>query len=121
MKDKFKTIHENAVMINPPLNLDLSVRALNSIKQANIKSTEELFSLSTNDMIILGFGRKSILEINELKDKYSAKNFEEDYWIKQINNLDKYDAEICERMNLWENGIYVKLEDGLNLFSAKND
>lgn len=39
----------------------------------------------------------------------------------QLLKLDKYDAETCERMDLWENGIYVKLEDVLNLFSAKKE
>ena len=43
--------------------LYLSVRALNSIRKAGIKTTEELFSLDEEQMRLLNFGKKTINEI----------------------------------------------------------
>ena len=70
--------------------------------------------------------------LNDLDlDKYSSKKFEykeEDYWIKRINNLQRYYNSVehgCPVMEEYEYGEYVKLEDVLELisflFSAKKD
>ena len=44
-------------------DLYLSVRALNCIKRAGIKTTDELFSLDEEQMRLLNFGKKTINEI----------------------------------------------------------
>lgn len=74
----YKTIHENAVMINP--------------------------------------------------QKYNSQNFEyreEDYWIKQINNLQRYynypQDGLCVMEACNVHGEYIKLSDVLALFSAQNN
>jgi len=64
---------------------------------------------------------------NELEQFYSTKNFEykeENYWIKQINNLERYYNSVehgCPIMEKYEYGEYIKLEDVLNLFSAEKE
>lgn len=44
-------------------DLDISVRALNSIKQAGIKTTDELFNLDERQMRLLNFSSRTINEI----------------------------------------------------------
>ena len=61
---------------------------------------------------------------SELEQFYSAEKFEykeEDYWIKQINNLQRYDASAYDGVVEDNDGDYVKLEDILNLFSAEKE
>jgi DNA-directed RNA polymerase alpha subunit len=51
-------------------DLDISVRTLNSIKRAGIKTTEELFSLDERQMTLLNFSKRTIIEIlNYEKEK----------------------------------------------------
>lgn len=55
---------------------------------------------------------------------YSAKEFEykeEDYWIKQINNLQRYDIHVYDYIIEDKDGEYIKLEDVLKLFSAQKE
>lgn len=61
---------------------------------------------------------------NELEQFYSAEKFEykeEDYWVKQIKNLQRYDGTYDQGVAEDEEGEYVLLEDVLNLFSAKKE
>lgn len=44
-------------------DLDISVRALNSVRQAGIKTTDELFSLDERQMSLLNFSKRTIIEI----------------------------------------------------------
>lgn len=120
---KYLTIHENKNELEKfwLKNLDASVRAINSIKEARIQSKEELFSLSTNDMIILKFGRKTIQEISELKSKYKPSSNPND----AVSNLDRFtnlsNGEMLEDLD----GEYVLFSDVIKavsiLFSAQND
>jgi DNA-directed RNA polymerase subunit alpha len=57
------------VLSKPPYEvLDLSVRATNCLESASIKTIEQLVLLSEQELLKLGFGRKTI---NELKDSLS--------------------------------------------------
>ena len=59
------------------------------------------------------------------KKEYNSQKFEykeEDYWIKQISNLQRYYNSVehgCPIMEEYEYGEYVKLEDVLELVSAE--
>jgi DNA-directed RNA polymerase alpha subunit len=44
-------------------DLDISVRTLNSVRQAGIKTTDELFSLDERQMRLLNFSKRTIIEI----------------------------------------------------------
>lgn len=111
--ERYKTIHENKVMINPPTDLDLSVRALNSIKQANIKTVDELFNLSINDMIVLKFGKRTINEIKELKSSYITE--------KPLLKLDRYTPLNNGQMLEDLYGEYVLFSDVSALFSLSTE
>ena len=113
--EKFKTVYE----------LNLSARALNSIKQASIDTTQELFSLSINDMTKLKFGRKTILEIEELKKTLINTPTESAIDKMQIpqlsDNTRGLNTYLCVNGELIEalDGEYLKLEDVLKLFGVE--
>ncbi len=105
--NSYKTVHENEVMINPP--------------------KEEFFIFNAGSINGRPFTEGEKKELEETKkafyEKYSAQNFEEDYWIEQINNLQRY-SEVYERdtgILPNEDGEYIKLEDVLLLFSAQKE
>ena len=54
-------------------DLNLSVRALNSLKQGGIVTMEDLFSLSSSDMTNLNFSSRTINEISEYKTIHQNK------------------------------------------------
>ena len=117
--EKYKTMHENKVMINPPkeiTELDLSVRALNSIKQSGIRTVDELFNLSSNDMLDLKFGKKTISEINEYKVILNPPTLQEEiFTLERFTPLSN--SEMLEDIE----GEYVLFSSVLNLFSAKKN
>lgn len=53
--------------------LDISVRALNSLKQARIKTIEEFLELTIERCKELGFSSRTIIEIETIKDSFCAK------------------------------------------------
>lgn len=96
MDNKYKTVHLNK----------------NEIEQlySELTSTyKDKFSKVLNDLYL---------------EKYPAEKFkykEEDYWIKQIGNLPRYDVEVGDQEYTCDDGIYLKFKDVINLLLAKTD
>ena len=128
--EKYKTIHESRNDLEQfykiGFDLDLSVRALNSIKQTNIKTTDGLLNLTDLEMKALGFGNKTICEINDIKNnatlfpKVETRTSIIAEFKNKILQLDKYDNYNGEDnacfITTTVDGEYVKIEDILNLF-----
>ena len=131
--EKYKTIHESRNDLEQfykiGFDLDLSVRALNSIKQTNIKTTDELLNLTDLEMKALGFGNKTICEINDIKNnatlfpKVETRTSIIAEFKNKILQLDKYDNYNGEDnacfITTTVDGEYVKIEDVLNLFQPR--
>jgi DNA-directed RNA polymerase subunit alpha len=64
-------LHVRKILKTPLSDLDLSVRAYNCLKAADIKSLAELVSFDIADLLkFLNFGKKSLSELEELvRDK----------------------------------------------------
>lgn len=62
-----EVLHMRKLLKTPIAELDLSVRAYNCLKAANIKSLGELVSLDISDMMkFRNFGKKSLAELEQL-------------------------------------------------------
>lgn len=61
-----EVLHMRQLLKTKLTNLDLSVRALNCLKAADIETLEELCSLNRNDLLkFRNFGKKSLTELDE--------------------------------------------------------
>ncbi|HSV88004.1 MAG TPA: DNA-directed RNA polymerase subunit alpha [Bacteroidales bacterium] len=61
------SLHMRQLLKTRLVDLDLSVRALNCLKAADVETLAELVSLNKNDLLkFRNFGRKSLTEIDEL-------------------------------------------------------
>ena len=62
-----EVLHMRKLLKTPTSELDLSVRAYNCLKAANIKTLGELASLEVSDMMkFRNFGKKSLAELEQL-------------------------------------------------------
>jgi DNA-directed RNA polymerase subunit alpha len=62
-----EVLHMRKLLKTPVSELDLSVRAYNCLKSANIKTLGELVSLEVSDMMkFRNFGKKSLAELEDL-------------------------------------------------------
>ena len=130
-------------------DLDLSVRALNSLKQGGIVTTEDLFSLPLSDMTTLNFSSRTINEISEYQNKQDLEQFyditlkpckkecvfearcknkysihflekSEDNKKEQLESLPRFTPLSNSKMLEDIEGEYVLFSSVLNLFLAKN-
>ena len=69
-------------------DLDFSVRALNSFKQANINTKKELLECNPNLYKKLNFSNKTIMEIKSYKTLHENKNYLEQFWIFDAGSID---------------------------------
>lgn len=107
--EPYKTIHQNKSELEQFWIFDAGMidgRILTPEELLGNKITKEEFYKNMKE--------------GKLINQYSAKEFEKDYWIKQINNLQRYSpfnsSELVEDID----GKYILLSDALNLFSAEN-
>jgi hypothetical protein len=126
--EKYKTIEEAKIEINPPQEVLIKIP-----EKLNMDGIEEFLRANSKNCkngkqcFCDGSCKKPITEQEKPRDLYSAQreynsqNFEEDYWIKLINSLQRY-SEVYKRgtgILPNEDGEYVKIEDVLLLFSAQ--
>ena len=113
-------------------DLDFSVTALNSFKQADINTEKELIECNPNIYKKLNFSNRTIMEIKDYKTLHENKNDLEQFITKQptwvdvfsnVNNLvyslDRFT--ILDNKELIEDldGEYVLFSSVLNLFAPK--
>jgi DNA-directed RNA polymerase subunit alpha len=68
------SLHTRQLLKTKLLDLDLSVRALNCLKAADVETLGDLVSFNKNDLLkFRNFGKKSLTELEEL---VKAKNLE---------------------------------------------
>ena len=61
------TLHMRQLLKSKLVDLDLSVRALNCLKTAEVETLGELVSFHKNDLLkFRNFGKKSLVELEEL-------------------------------------------------------
>ena len=63
------TLHVRQLLKTKLVDLDLSVRALNCLKAADVETLGELVAYNRNDLLkFRNFGKKSLAELDELVD-----------------------------------------------------
>jgi DNA-directed RNA polymerase subunit alpha len=63
------TLHIRQLLKTKLVDLDLSVRALNCLKAADVETLGELVAYNRNDLLkFRNFGKKSLAELDELVD-----------------------------------------------------
>lgn len=67
-----EVLHMRQLLKSKLVDLDLSVRALNCLKSAEVETLGELVVFNKNDLLkFRNFGKKSLLELDELLEKYN--------------------------------------------------
>ena len=67
-----EVLHMRQLLKSKLVDLDLSVRALNCLKSAEVETLGELVVFNKNDLLkFRNFGKKSLSELDELLEKYN--------------------------------------------------
>lgn len=67
-----EVLHMRQLLKSKLVDLDLSVRALNCLKSAEVETLGELVVFNKNDLLkFRNFGKKSLMELDELLEKYN--------------------------------------------------